>query len=249
MDLKFRTCAGVSVPAVSVTRMREIDRIAMEETGPNLYQMMENAGRNAAEFLRLKCRDVHPQGKILVIAGRGGNGGGGICAARHLANSGLAVDVLIMDEKPPGEVVAWQLHVLRSTQASIFTDRPSQTRSYVLVLDALIGYGLSGVPERRTTDVISWLNDLGVPVLSLDVPSGMDADSAAAPGVAVAPTWTLTLALPKRGLHSPYTGELYLGDIGIPMGLYRRLGLEFSTPFADKSVVRLVTNAQRNSEE
>jgi len=67
-------------------KMREVDRVAMDETGPNLFQMMENAGRNLAELAFEKIGEGWRNAKIVVLAGTGGNGGGGICAARHLAN-------------------------------------------------------------------------------------------------------------------------------------------------------------------
>src|SRR5215469_15415707 len=82
----FTTAAGREVPSVTAEQMREIDRIAMEETGPNLFQMMENAGRSLAE-MTLECLgDDWRQARIVVLAGSGGNGGGGISAAHHLAN-------------------------------------------------------------------------------------------------------------------------------------------------------------------
>jgi len=86
MSLEFRTDRGVLVPAVTTEQMREVDRIAVEETGPNLYQMMENAGRNLTAVALEMLGDGSTESRILVLAGTGGNGGGGICAARHLAN-------------------------------------------------------------------------------------------------------------------------------------------------------------------
>jgi NAD(P)H-hydrate epimerase len=72
---------GVDVPAVDSAQMREVDRIAVDETGPNLYPMMENAGRNMALLAVELLDEQWQQAKVLVLAGGGGNGGGGICAA------------------------------------------------------------------------------------------------------------------------------------------------------------------------
>src|SRR6516225_9315083 len=80
---RFVTAYGVEVPAVDAAQMREVDRIAMEETGPNLFQMMENAGRNLARLAIDVLGDRWQEAKVLVLSGSGGNGGGGICAARH----------------------------------------------------------------------------------------------------------------------------------------------------------------------
>src|SRR5215469_15771025 len=89
--VRFITEDGIEVPAVDTDQMREVDRIAVEETGPNLYQMMENAGRNLASLAIEVMGKEWQKAKILVLAGTGGNGGGGICAARHLANRNSTV--------------------------------------------------------------------------------------------------------------------------------------------------------------
>ncbi len=87
--MRWFTDSGIAVPVVTTDQMREIDRIAIDETGPNLFQMMENAGRNIAlqvmEILGVRRNTA----KAIVLAGGGGNGGGGICAARYLANRDL----------------------------------------------------------------------------------------------------------------------------------------------------------------
>src|SRR5215813_10687352 len=91
MSTVFETDQGILVPAVTAEEMREVDRVAVEETGPNLYQMMENAGRNLATLALEILGGYSNRCRILVLAGTGGNGGGGICAARHLANRGVPV--------------------------------------------------------------------------------------------------------------------------------------------------------------
>ena len=79
--IRFVTERGIVVPAVDSAQMREVDRIAVEETGPNLFQMMENAGRNLALLAIQLLGEGWERAKVLVLAGSGGNGGGGICAA------------------------------------------------------------------------------------------------------------------------------------------------------------------------
>ena len=89
----FRTATGVTVPAITTEQMREVDRVAIEEVGPNLFQMMETAGRNLALSAIELLGSDWPRTPIVVLAGTGGNGGGGIAAARHLANRGADVAV------------------------------------------------------------------------------------------------------------------------------------------------------------
>ena len=88
MPTRFITDNGIEVPAVTREQMVEVDRVAIEDTGPNLLQMMENAGRNLAEQALSSLGDSWREANIVVLAGSGGNGGGGICGARHLANHG-----------------------------------------------------------------------------------------------------------------------------------------------------------------
>jgi NAD(P)H-hydrate epimerase len=90
----FQTEAGLVVPAVTSEQMREVDRVAIEEVGPNLYQMMENAGRNLASMCVEMLGQAWARSPVVVLAGTGGNGGGGICAARHLANHGGQVTLV-----------------------------------------------------------------------------------------------------------------------------------------------------------
>ena len=98
VSLSYVTGSGVEVPAVTADQMREVDRIAIEETGPNLYQMMENAGRNLASMTIRLLGPGWRDDTIVVLAGTGGNGGGGICGARHLANHGGEVTVVVSDQ-------------------------------------------------------------------------------------------------------------------------------------------------------
>jgi len=90
-NIRF-TASGMEVPAVTAEQMREVDRIAMQETGPNLFQMMENAGRNLAALSMELLGNGWQQASYLVLAGSGGNGGGGICAGR--AGKRLAAGIL-----------------------------------------------------------------------------------------------------------------------------------------------------------
>jgi NAD(P)H-hydrate epimerase len=146
-SMSFFTPAGTEVPAVTTDQMREVDRIAIEETGPNLFQMMENAGRNLAELtfecLGANCR----QARIVVLAGTGGNGGGGIVAARHLANHRASVELCLAAPDKLGEVPAWQYKVFRSTGGKEVSPRDLDKEDVLIILDALIGYSLQSAPR------------------------------------------------------------------------------------------------------
>jgi NAD(P)H-hydrate epimerase len=222
----------MAVPAVTADQMQEIDRIAMEETGPNLFQMMENAGRNLCELALDMIGENYRENGVVILAGSGGNGGGGICAGRHLANHLVSVYLVMASPLSPLEVPAWQLQVYGAAGGKVVESESLQQLKPYLIIDALIGYSLRGAPEGRAAELISWANQLDVPVLSLDVPSGVHATSGEIPGRAARPHTTMTLALPKTGLLPRLTGNLILADIGIPAETYRQMGLvDYSSPF------------------
>ena len=230
----FWTEEGVPVPAVTTEQMREVDRIAVEEFGLGILQMMENAGRNLAQNVMDMVGDA--RGDITVLAGAGGNGGGGLCCARHLHNRGFQVR-LVLDREPSAMrgAAATQLQILQA--AGFKAIDPYQATGAIrradVVVDALIGYSLRGAPRGRVAELIELCNLHARRVLSLDVPSGLDATTGHAPGGVVQPERTMTLALPKTGLRDT-EGDLHLADIGIPPEVYHRLGLSFEPLFGSR---------------
>jgi NAD(P)H-hydrate epimerase len=237
----FVTPAGVLVPAITTERMRAVDRVAIEEVGPNLFQMMENAGRNLALTAIDVLGDRWDQVPIVVLAGIGGNGGGGICAARHLANRGADVTVVVTDSARLGDVPRVQLDVFRGTAGRVGELGDLAELQPGLILDAVIGYSLAGAPRGGSLDLIEWANAQDAPTVSLDVPSGLDSTTGEAPGGAIQATATMTLALPKTGLDAAAVGELWLADIGIPIEVYERVGIDIPTGvFGSRFRVRLM---------
>lgn len=232
----FETEDGVVVPAVTAAEMREIDRVAVDEVGLQLLQMMENAGRTLA----LSASDLLAEsadGQVVVLAGAGGNGGGGLCAARHLANHG--VDVTVVVDRDPDDLTgapATQLSSLRATAATVTTEA-SAVDGAALAIDALVGYGLTDALKGRAAALVAAANGTTCRLLSLDVPSGMNATTGETPGPVAEADRTLTLALPKTGLGG--VGDLWLADIGIPAGVYGRVGVDYTPPFAGHYRVRL----------
>ena len=235
---KFFTSQGIEVPSVTTEQMIEVDRVAMEETGPNLFQMMENAGRNLA-LQAIDCLGKNwQQANIIVLAGSGGNGGGGICAARHLANREAKVRLCLSSLERLKEVPQWQRHIFQSTSGKevAIAELKAANEPIDLIIDALIGYSLRAAPRGNALELIQWANNTSAPILSLDTPSGVDSTTGETPGEYIHARWTMTLALPKTGLLPDKTGELILADIGIPAGSYawKTLQLKYIPPFGDR---------------
>jgi len=237
MSTRFVTDAGTEIPAVTADQMRELDLVAINGVGPTLQQMMENAGRTMAEF----ALDSIDGRKVIVLAGPGGNGGGGVCAARHLANWGVSVTVVVATDRP-GPAARQQLGLFRETGGDLSGIDDLDALDPGVVIDALIGYGLSGPPRGAVSACIDWANRTEATVMALDVPSGLDATTGTAPGVVIRATRTLTLALPKTGLGAAEVGDLWLADLGIPSGVYRRANLEMGQVFENSHLVHLTAH-------
>lgn len=230
----FRTATGVTVSAVSAEEMAAIDRVAVDEYGLSLLQMMEQAGRGLAS----EVLDLSEGGSIVVLAGGGGNGGGGLACARHLANREIPVTVVL--DRRPAElegVVASHYELLDRMGVPIRTDA-SAVETPEIVVDALVGYGLEGPLRGSPRELVRWAGDAATAVLSLDVPSGIDATTGEESGDAIQPVRTFTLALPKTGLRET-TSDLVLGDISIPVGVYETVGIPYEPPFGPKFSVAL----------
>lgn len=233
--VSFVTTTGIRVPSVTRAEMARVDRVATEEYGLPLLSMMENAGRNLARASRAVVGSV--PASVFVAAGGGGNGGGGLAAARHLANQGVDVTVgLDRDRDALQGASARQLAALAGTDATVYDTSEDAVNEAVdvvldvdLAIDALVGYGLDGALDGKPGDFAQLIDEGATRALSLDVPSGFDADTGAVTGRAVHPDATLTLALPKPGLAS-VPGALLLGDIGIPRRVFERAAVPVPEP-------------------
>ena len=235
------------MPSITADQMREVDRAMVEDYGIWLTQMMENAGRSLAHLARTRFFHGEPAGKrALVLVGMGGNGGGGMVCARRLHNWGAQVQVVTPSPIPEIEgVPGVQLGILQrmGVPVSHGSDSPDLPEADI-VIDAIIGYSLRGAPAGAAARLIRTANAHEAPVLSLDVPSGVDASTGSVTEPSIRATATITLALPKTGLHAAaavrYVGELYLADIGVPPQLYdATLGLTVGPIFAKGDIVRL----------
>lgn len=244
-DSPFRTPTGTTVPAVTAAEMAHIDDIAVDEVGIQLVQMMENAGRTLAWHVR----DLG-HGPVLVIAGGGGNGGGGLACARHLLNRNVSVDI-VLDRDPAtlSGATAEQYRILQEMGQSTYRDLRSAADNspYTVVVDSLIGYGLDGDVREPARTIIDSILAMDAPIVSLDVPSGLDATTGERSNTAVSPDRTVTLALPKTGLVNR-SGSLYLADIGLPATVFERLDLSYTNPFGSRPWIHLQTATNPASE-
>ena len=232
----MRTVSRTAVPALTTEQMRAVDRAMVDDLHIELVQMMENAGRSLAELAITRFSPT----SVTVLAGPGGNGGGGLVAGRHLANRGCQVQIVLSEPGRLTPVPAHQADILARMGVTI----ARQPATADLVIDALIGYSLRGDPAGAAAELITWTTGQAAPVLALDTPSGLDLTTGVAGTPAVRATATLTLALPKAGLFdAPGVGELYLADISVPPLVYQRMGIAVPELFRQSSLLRIGPSA------
>lgn len=235
------TLAPASLPWLSVGQMREVDRVLTQELGIALEQLMENAGRNLALLARRLLGGDATGRRILVLAGPGGNGGGAMVAARHLAVAGAEARVLLGE--PPARlapVPRRQHDILRRMGLDVQVGGAAFGQAD-LVVDGLLGYSQAGPPHGGAARLIE--GTTGRRALALDVPSGLELATRTLHTPHVVAEATLTLAAPKQGLRAPgaaaAVGELYVADISVPPSVFARLGRAPPPPFGASPIVRL----------
>jgi NAD(P)H-hydrate epimerase len=233
---------SMQIPAISSQQMTEVDRLMIDDYGIQLIQMMENAGRNLAELSRRMLGGNVIDKRIFVLCGAGNNGGGGMVAARHLHNWGADIILKVLaPEAQLKNVPAHQYDILKKMK--ILENKTNDLNMFDLVIDAMIGYGLTGNPRGMIADWIKRVNDTTHPVLALDTPSGLNTTTGAPGNPCIHATATMTLALPKTGLLTPqaasYVGDLYLADISVPPQLYARLGIVVPPIFNHDAVIKI----------
>ncbi len=240
------------LPAVTRAQMAEVDRLATEEFGIVLGQMMEQAGSHLAEVVRVELGGDLRDRRVVVAVGPGNNGGGGLVAARHLANRGAAVRVILARpalrlNEAAREHLATLIQMTLACCVALYDLPAGELRTALgeadVVVDAILGYNVSGPPHGEVDWLIGHVADSGRPVVSLDLPSGVHPDTGEAAGTALTAQATMTLALPKVGLLTAAgrerSGRLYLADLGLPAALYQRLGLAVDAPFHAGRIVRV----------
>jgi len=212
-------------------QMQEIDRKAIGTFGIPGIVLMENAGRGAAEILCSAFPDMHRR-RIAIVAGKGNNGGDGFVMGRHLLNRSLSVKILLLshpealqgDAKTNFEIFSrMKGEVISSPGPDHFEKLKKDLQGADILVDAIFGTGLNSEVKGFHREVIEHLNSLRKPIVAVDIPSGLDANTGRPLGTAIRAFLTVTFGLPKVGhLIAPgpdYTGELRVVDIGIPGNL------------------------------
>jgi len=209
---------------LTAREMQEMDRMTIDEVGIPGLLLMEHAGMAVAERVLEMLKEAGGE-HVFIFCGRGNNGGDGFVAARFLFGLGCSVSVLLAGdpEKISGDALI-NYRALKGLGIDMIPLQSDQDLSRAahpdLIVDALLGTGISGDVTGFTTGIIDWINHAGVPVLSVDVPSGLHCDNGQVAGVCITADATVTFGHYKRGLVIPpgrdLAGCVDVADIGIP---------------------------------
>jgi ADP-dependent NAD(P)H-hydrate dehydratase / NAD(P)H-hydrate epimerase len=218
-------------PLVSAELMRDLDRTAIERFGIPGVVLMENAGRSVAAEMLQRIAGLQRK-TITIVCGKGNNGGDGFVVARHLANAGCRVRVVVL-EKPnrlsPDAAIHAKTAATMGRSGGITMRHAVGPRGLAaephpeVVVDAIFGTGFSGTPAGVAGAAIRWINTSGAYVVAVDIPSGVHGSTGNASGEAVRADLTVALAMAKTGnvVGAGYEcgGTLVIGDIGLPSGV------------------------------
>ena len=217
-------------------QVRDFDSWAINTVGISGAVLMENAGRGCSQVIIQRLADIDSP-SVCVLCGGGNNGGDGFVIARHLANASIKTTVVICSDMDRiGGDARINLDIIR--RMNIPVERIDMTAGHIaeqftrhttdsdMLIDAIFGTGLKGILRPDYIELIDAVAAANIPVIAVDIPSGLDCDSGQPLGSAVKAVATVTLAAVKKGFTLPcakqYTGDIFTASIGIePSGPYK----------------------------
>ena len=227
------------MPTLTRQQVREVDRRAIQEYGMSGLVLMENAGRGAVDFLfalmagkMLPNVKQWPHGRVTIVCGKGNNGGDGFVIARHLDLRGIEVRVLLLTD--PSELTGDALvnySIIRKASLSIDVFTPpldiiafdAALAGSAWLIDAVLGTGAVGEPKSPYAEAIDRMNASGIPILAVDLPSGLDCDTGVPAKHTIRAAQTCSFVAAKPGFFTntskPYIGQLHVLGIGVPRKL------------------------------
>jgi NAD(P)H-hydrate epimerase len=217
------------VRILTAAQMREADRFTIEDIGIPSLVLMENAGRQVVAAIEATY-ESQLAGRVAVLCGRGNNGGDGFVIARTLLQRGVDTSVFVIgalgDVRGDARTNLDILGRLGVTVVEIADEQTwelhfSEISQCTLIVDAILGTGLKAAVSGMLETVIADVNASDIPIVSVDLPSGLSSDTPHLPGDCVDAAMTVTLAAPKLPLVLPpgeaYAGDVVIADIGIPV--------------------------------
>lgn len=211
---------------LTAAQSKALDVTAQDKLGISVLVLMENAGKAVADEVIKALRDKK---RIAVICGKGNNGGDGFVAARHLLASRIKPDVYLAGKiSEVGNEARKNLEILLKLKQKIIQVNEENVSlvkkriaKYDLIVDALLGVGVSGEARGSYKDLIHLINSSRAFIVSVDVPSGLDATTGKILGSCVKADETVTFVAKKRGMifgNGPkYCGKIVVRNLGVPI--------------------------------
>jgi NAD(P)H-hydrate epimerase len=215
---------------MSRDEVRAFDAWAINELGVPGIVLMENAGRGCAQFI-IETLSKVKKPKVCIFCGTGNNGGDGFVIARHLLNAGFAVTVVVCgniakirnDARVNLDILTGlglKIERLNMEGTEIIDDRVTKLANEAnMIIDAIFGTGLTGTLRNEYKQLIESINELGCPILSVDIPSGLDCDTGIPLSASIKANCTVTFVAVKKGFvfenARAYTGDIFIASIGV----------------------------------
>jgi NAD(P)H-hydrate epimerase len=237
----------LNLKVATAEEIRSIDQIAIQEYGIPGIVLMENAGAGMVRAMIERYEDLTGK-NVVVVCGKGNNGGDGFVVARHLANQGVYPKVVLLAErsKIQGDarinldiVDRMKIPLLEAPNAESFSKVKEVISKADLIVDAILGTGLKAAVDGFYKDVIEFINnrrkiledpEIGAKVVAVDIPSGLSSDTGVVPGSCIQADMTVTFGLPKRSLvlypAAAFAGKLVVVPIGIPVEAIKKVGIQ-----------------------
>jgi NAD(P)H-hydrate epimerase len=221
---------------------KELDRLAMEQYNIKGTQLMGSAGLAIAKLAMNKTADIHdPQ--IVILCGKGNNGGDGFAAAVELNKRGIKVVIFCISnfEEITGDAKYFlDLCIKGNLQIEFSGDLLDESCKCDLIIDALLGTGVHGSVKENIIPWIEWINNNNCAVISVDIPTGLQADNGIAEPVGVKANYTVTMGYAKLGLAMRQglflTGDIHIADIGFPNNAINKVSGLIWNKASDESI-------------
>lgn len=224
--------------------MKEMDLMAVKEFGLTVEELMNQAGKSLAEIAVKFLKELGSR-KVLILAGKGNNGGDAINAGKHLLEKGFAVKLfLAFKESELKELPKKMLAEFKALKGTLLKAKELEKAlaETGLIIDGLLGFGLRKEPSRELTELMAQANQSGKFILAVDLPSGLPASGQPFKNCIKAQA-TLTLALPKKSFLSEQgknvAGKTFLADIGFPEKLYEEFGFNKKELFQGRKIIEV----------
>jgi NAD(P)H-hydrate epimerase len=228
------------VPTISSAALRRADAEAESTFGIEPLQLMEVAGWQVARFVDAFTDGIRNK-RVIVVAGSGNNGGDALVAARVLLQRGAIVSASVVPSRDPNSLAGRHALTIRRLGIPMVDAPEGIDPSADVLIDGLFGTGIRLPLREPAAAIIEAMNATARPIVAIDVPSGMDADTGMGAESAVRAAATVTLVAPKAGLAgTSNTGRLFVADIGMPVALFGADGEALAALYAVGDLVELV---------